>query len=319
MVSVIVPVRDRRDLLARCLDGLAAQTYPCVEVVVVDDGSTDGSAELAESFDLRGHRRVVVRREGAGAVAARTAGVGVATGEVLAFTDSDCVPSPDWVEAGVRRLEAGADVVQGRTLPERPPRLLERTVSVAREDGLFATCNVFYRRQAFDRAGGFDPGAAARLGFRLGRRARGLGMGEDTLLGWRVRRAGSAAFADDAVVRHAVLPPDVADSLSRAVLAGGFPALVHEVPELRDILLARRVLLGTTRPPLYAMVVLLVARRVNAAALCFGLWVGSVWERKARDPDRRHRLRALPALLALDAVEGASLVAGSARSRSVVL
>jgi glycosyl transferase family 2 len=315
-VSVIVPVRDRRDLLTRCLDALAAQTHPDVEVVVVDDGSTDGSAERAEEMGLGPVVRLPAPR---GAVAARTAGAGTATGEVLAFTDSDCRPAPDWVEAGVRHIAAGADVVQGRTVPDGTPGLLDRTVSVGGDDGLFPTCNVFYRREAFDRAGGFDLGAADRLGFRVGARARGLGMGEDTLLGWRVRRAGRAVFAADTVVRHAVLPPDLADSLGRAVLAGGFPALVREVPELRGRLLTRGVLLGTTHPPLYATAVLSALALPEAAAFCLGLWVGAVWRRAGREPDRGRRLRALPVLLALDAVEGAALVAGSIRSRTVVL
>src|SRR5690606_2178999 len=161
-VSVVVPVRDRRAMLAELLHALAAQTYADAEVIVVDDGSTDGSAEEAERRGVR-----VVRGDGQGAVAARQAGVKAARGEILAFTDSDCVPEPGWLEAGVRAVDAGADVVQGHTRPARRRALLERSLWVD-DDGLYETANVFYRRTAFDAAGGFDGSLGDRYGFRPG-------------------------------------------------------------------------------------------------------------------------------------------------------
>jgi hypothetical protein len=319
-VSVVVPVRDRRRLLRRCLDGLAAQTYEAFEVVVVDDGSTDGSAEEAVA-DARAGRPVRVIAGGGGAVASRIAGVAAARGEILAFTDSDCVPEPAWLAAGVAAVDAGADVVQGRTVPERPPRLLERTTAVGRDSGLFETCNVFYRRPAFDAAGGFDATAGERLGFRHGRALRGLGFGEDVLLGWRVRLRGRSTFAPDSVVRHAVFDVDPADALRRAWAAGGFPALVRDVPELRTTLLQRKVLLGTgTRLPLIAAVAALVTRRPVPAALGLTAWIAARALAAARwEPDRRRLARLLPLDLATDAVTAAALVTGSARARSLVL
>ena len=208
--SVIVPVRDRRDLLADLLSALAAQTCQDFELVVVDDGSSDGSAEVAESTlasGRLGRGGTVLRQGGEGAVAARQAGVAVARGRVLAFTDSDCVPAPGWIEAGVAAVEGGADVVMGPTRSARMRRPLERGLWVD-DNGLYPTCNVFYDRHAFEAAGGFDEAAADRYGFRPGRRAKGLGFGEDTLLGWRVRRRGTAAYVESALVHHAVFPPD---------------------------------------------------------------------------------------------------------------
>ena len=319
---MIIPVRDRRDLLVACLDGLGAQTYDRFEVVVVDDGSTDGSAEVAEEHACGGRPVRVVRHggKGRGAVAARLAGVEEAGGDILAFTDSDCVPAPEWLAELVAAVDAGADVVQGRTEPARPPRPLERTVWGLGDDGLFATCNVAYRREAYDRAGGFDPEASDRLKFRLGGRARGLGFGEDSILGWKVRRTGRARFAPDALVRHHVFPPDGRELFSRSLQAGAFPALVREVPELRATLLTRRVFLGTGRIPLYAAVLLLVAGRRRAAVVAAAVWLGRHWRRfQGSEPELRRRVVALAVTGGVDVVEAFALAVGSASTRTVVL
>ena len=318
-VSVIVPVRNRRQLLRRLLDGLAVQTYPDFEVIVVDDGSTDGSAEEGRVDAARGRPVRVVQGPAAGAVQARAAGVAVATGEILAFTDSDCVPRPDWLERGVAAVEAGAGVVQGRTVPSRPMGPLERAMNVDRDDGIFATCNVFYRRGAYEAAGGFDLAAGQAMGFRPGAQARGLGFGEDTLLGWRVRRAEGGAYAPEAVVEHHVFPPDISEALRRAAMTGGFPALVRRVPELREHTLVHRTFLGTARVPLYSAAVAgLVGRRRTAAALA-GWWGWQHYRRLRRVAPRPAALRSLPAVLARDLVLAGALVAGSVRTRTIVL
>jgi hypothetical protein len=316
-VSVVVPVRDRRALLRALLDALAAQTYDDFEVVVVDDGSVDGSAEEAEagagSVPVR-----VVRGEGGGAVAARQAGVAVARGTILAFTDSDCVPEPGWLEAGVAAIDGGADAVQGHTRSARRRGLLERSLWVV-DQGLYPTCNMLYRRDAFDAAGGFDAGADARLGFRPGERAKGLGFGEDTLLGWRVRRAGTVVYEPAAVVRHEVLPFDPADHLSRTLQAAAFPALVREVPELRRTFLVGRVFLGPSRPPLWGALVALVARRPRLALALAAVWLVRLWAGTRSEPDLARRAKALPVLAATDVVTGGALVVGSVRVRTPVL
>ena len=287
-------------------------------MIVVDDGSDDGSLFEAESDAARGRPVRSVRQDGLGAVAARTAGVAMSRAPVIAFTDSDCVPSPQWLEAGVAAVEAGADVVQGVTKPRRHRRPLERTVFVDREDGLYATCNVFYRRDAFVAAGGFDQAAGRRLRFRPGRRSRGLGFGEDTLLGWRVRRAGRAMFVPDAVVEHEVFPPDLTETFARAVMAGAFPALVREVPELRDTLLWGRYLLGPSRLPLYASVVTaLTGRRRLAVALAL-VWASQYWKR-ADGPLGPRRAAVAGVLATLDLATGCALVSGSMRARCLVL
>jgi cellulose synthase/poly-beta-1,6-N-acetylglucosamine synthase-like glycosyltransferase len=318
-VSVIVPFRDRRDLVRALLDGLEAQTFTDVEVLLVDDGSTDGAPDEAEGRCV-GRRPVrVLRHAGSGAVSARQAGVREAHGKVLAFTDSDCVPEPGWLAAGVAAVEAGADVVQGHTHPARRRGPLERSLWVE-DEGLYPTCNVFYRRTAFDAVGGFDEGIATRYGFRADGRAKGLGFGEDTLLGWRVRRVGTARYEPAAVVAHHVFHPDVPDQLSRTLQAAAFPALVAEIPELRTTFLHHRVLLGPGRLPLYGALAAGVARRQGAAGALLGLWAVGHWRRLRRnEPSAKRCAKALPVLLASDVLTAGALVVGSVRARTVVL
>jgi hypothetical protein len=323
LVSVIVPVRDRADLLASCLDAVAAQTVGDIEIVVVDDGSTDGSAHVARAHPAA-DRIVVVPAPGpGGAVLARIAGVRASRGRVLAFTDSDCRPDPTWLDEALRALEepTAVGVVQGVTVPDRPIAPGDRSMAVDRDTGLFETCNVVYRRDAFERVGGFDAGLGDRLGFRRSERLRRLGFGEDALVGWHVRRAAGARFAPSAVVRHHVFAPDAADTIRRGWAAGGFPGLVTELPELGDHLLRGGVALGTwRRTPLYAAALLLLAGWAPAAGVVVGVWAATRARSVGRrEPSRRRRATVIPTALAADVVTAAALAVGSARARRIVL
>jgi glycosyltransferase involved in cell wall biosynthesis len=320
-VSVIVPVRDRRELLEQLLHGLADQTYRDFEVIVVDDGSTDGSDRLADSWTVAGRPVRVLRQKGEGAVNARRAGVAASDSEFIAFTDSDCVPEPRWLALAVAALEAGADLVNGHTRPSRAVAPLERTVWSGKE-GLYPTCNVFYRREAFDRVGGFDACAEERFGFRSADRARGLGFGEDTLLAWRVIRAGGqVTYASDAVVHHHVFPADVIESLIRSWMVAAFPALVREVPELRRTLLKRRIFLGPrNRLPVYATAAAAVLRSRPLLIAATGWWAYErVNDQRGAAGRWYEKLLALPVEMLLDVLTTAALATGSARARSVVL
>jgi len=198
-VSVAIVTRDREQRLAALLGSLRRQTLGtrAFEVVVVDDGSSDGTAELLERESRRGDLSLIVKRgRGAGIPAARNVAWRAARGKVVAFTDDDCEAAPSWLEAGVAECERNPEAfVQGTTLPhpdeldQRGP--FSRTLNIRRLGPWFQTCNMLYPRELLERIGGFDERLAQ--------------SGEDADLAWRaIRAGGTPVFAEDAVVLHAV-------------------------------------------------------------------------------------------------------------------
>ena len=103
-ISVIVPVYKVEAFLRRCVDSILSQTYKNLEVIVVDDGSTDETAGILERYAARDERVVIVHQPNAGLVAARETGIASATGEYVTFVDGDDTIEPDMYE----RLMANA-------------------------------------------------------------------------------------------------------------------------------------------------------------------------------------------------------------------
>ncbi|HEU5152447.1 MAG TPA: glycosyltransferase [Iamia sp.] len=320
-VSVVIPTRDRHDLLDQALRALDRQRWTDMEVVVVDDGSSPPVASVFAGRTVAGRPLRVLRQEGNGAVRARRAGIAATTGEILAFTDSDCEPQPGWLEAAMARIDAGADLVAGRTRPFRPVAPLERAVSEAK-GGLFPSCNLVVRRSVYEAVGGFDATAAERWGFRWTPGAKGLGFGEDTLFGWTVARSHRAVYEPDALVLHRVFPPDRGEWFGRSWQMAAFPALAREVPELRGPLIRRGGQLShRDRYGFYATVATAaLTRRAAPTAVIAAGWAAHRFQqtlRRAPIP-LADRVRALPAQMAIDAIQGTALLVGSARARTLV-
>src|SRR5919204_766575 len=113
-ISVVVPVYNVASYLGACLDSLARQTVSDLEIVIVDDGSTDASPQIAEGFVARDARFRLVRQENAGLGAARNTGIGHASGEFLVFADSDDVVPRHAYEGLLVTLErTGSDFATG--------------------------------------------------------------------------------------------------------------------------------------------------------------------------------------------------------------
>ena len=111
-VSVIVPVYNAERTLAKCLDSLLAQTHGDIEVIVVNDGSTDGSAALIEGYRSKDRRVRVIHKTNGGVSSARNAGLALVAGEFTAFVDSDDWASPEMVEILLSEaVAAQADIV----------------------------------------------------------------------------------------------------------------------------------------------------------------------------------------------------------------
>ena len=127
LVSIIVPVYNVKPYLNRCVDSLLGQSYQNMELLLVDDGSTDGSETLCDEYAAQDARVRVLHKKNGGLSDARNAGVDAAKGEYLSFVDGDDWVSPYYIENLYRALEqAGADFRQGRRSSPWPPRRLPR-------------------------------------------------------------------------------------------------------------------------------------------------------------------------------------------------
>lgn len=93
LISVIVPCYNLEGYLPKCMDSILKQTYTNLEIIAVDDGSTDGTPDILAQYAKKDRRVVFVRQENTGGIGALNAGLGLASGEFIAFVDND-----DWVE-----------------------------------------------------------------------------------------------------------------------------------------------------------------------------------------------------------------------------
>lgn len=230
-VTIAVPVKDRRDRMLRCLETLLGQQGASFEILVLDNESTDGTAQacrdLGKTADVPIRVEVVPGTLGR----VRNQAASLARGRVIAFIDSDCSAEPGWLAAGANALAAddGLGFVCGATLPsERPTQRWARIVDIRAFSWRFESCNMFVRAEAFGPEGAFDD-------------VVGDGW-EDTAAGFEMLRRGwRTAFVADAVVRHDVTYPGFWWHLRREQRQANLGRVVRRYPELRRRLLFARV------------------------------------------------------------------------------
>jgi glycosyltransferase involved in cell wall biosynthesis len=158
--SVVMPVYDGVRYVGEALDSVRAQTRPADEVIVVDDGSRDGSADVvARHVGVR-----CIRQANAGCAAARNRGVAEAGGDVIAFIDQDDLWHPEHLARMLEVLERDADVgfvacaIDNFLSPELdvPPPGVEPAMLAVPQHGM-GTNTLVVRRELFGRIGAFDP------------------------------------------------------------------------------------------------------------------------------------------------------------------
>lgn len=112
-VSIIIPVHNVEKYLGQCLDSVLSQTYKDLEIILVDDGSTDTSGQICDQYAKQDLRVCVIHQKNAGAANAKNTGLDKATGRYIAFADSDDYVEPNWIEKLVVTAETfNADVVE---------------------------------------------------------------------------------------------------------------------------------------------------------------------------------------------------------------
>ncbi|RYD59713.1 MAG: glycosyltransferase [Verrucomicrobiaceae bacterium] len=195
--SVIVCTRNGASRIASCVEALEKQTLPAHEIIVVDDGSTDGTSDLVAS---RFPKVQLLTLEPGGLSAARNAGAEAATGEILAFTDDDCEADEGWLAGLADAFAKGWDAAGGPNLPPRSQTDAEAIVTAApgapshvmlddAEAEHLPGCNISVLRTAYFDIGGFDPQFTT--------------AGDDVDFCWRLRDKGyRLGFAPTAFVWH---------------------------------------------------------------------------------------------------------------------
>ena len=98
MISIVVPAYNAAGVIGRCIDTVLRQTYPDFELLIIDDGSTDETAEIAAAKAAQDARIHLIRQENAGVSSARNTGIAAASGELLCFIDSDDTVSANYLE-----------------------------------------------------------------------------------------------------------------------------------------------------------------------------------------------------------------------------
>lgn len=196
-ISVLVCTRNGSATLRDCLEALGRQTHPDFEVLVIDDGSTDATPDIAKSFGfVRCHRQ-----EHAGLSAARNLGMNLARGELLAYTDDDCIPDEDWLTHVSRAFDDARCVAAGGpNLPPPARSVVEACVGVAPgapshvllddfEAEHLPGCNLVIRKSALRAIGGF--------------REEFTTAGDDVDVCWRLQaHGGKLRFVPAAMVWH---------------------------------------------------------------------------------------------------------------------
>jgi glycosyltransferase involved in cell wall biosynthesis len=198
--TVVVPVRNGEATIRACIESLVAQQYPAdrFDIIVVDNGSTDGTAQIVAPYPL-----TVVQCDTLGPSPARNAGVWHARGEIVAFTDADCVADTGWIAALARAFSEEAIGAAGgaieplrhpnRNVVERFGEHLPPLQNYRSGDNEFLpfliSANAAYRRAPLLAAGGWDDA---------------MGSAEDIELAWRfqLRTGTKLAFCSDAVIYH---------------------------------------------------------------------------------------------------------------------
>lgn len=159
MVSIIIPVYNVAPYLAACIDSVLAQSYADIEVLLVDDGSTDGSEALCDDYACRDARVTVLHQTNSGPAAARNAALDVAQGEFVAFIDSDDVVHRQYVECLLEAIASSPDVdiafvpyqiVDGRRRGDYHPARLSAALPAHRRERVLnadeALLSMYYQR-----------------------------------------------------------------------------------------------------------------------------------------------------------------------------
>ena len=211
LVSIIIPVYNVEKYVQACLESIAAQTYTNLEVIIVDDGSTDSSGKICEAFCGQDNRFQYIRQTNQGAGIARNTGIRHSTGQYVWFVDSDDTLLPDAVETAYEAIVSGPYelVVEGFARTDDSGKMIdipgqsEKQIDLSGEDAVrrmlfgtqyerfcftFACCKLYKRTLLSDlEFGVFFSGEDANFIFRVYQRANSIAFINKVTTLWRQR------------------------------------------------------------------------------------------------------------------------------------
>lgn len=149
LISVIVPIYNVDKYLDACIESAVSQSYRNIEIILVDDGSTDRCPEICDAWAEKDSRIRVIHKENGGLSDARNKGMASSTGAFISFVDSDDILEPEYIEYLYRAIcETGADLSEcryekftGSPEPVNSPKSLNTPVIQSKEEALYHFCN----------------------------------------------------------------------------------------------------------------------------------------------------------------------------------
>ena len=197
--SIIIPAYNNEKIIKKTLEAVIDNTPKDVEIIVVDDGSTDRTAEISTNFLLLNKKGVVIPSDHQGPSRVRNIGWKASKGDIVIFLDSDCIPTKNWFEEMIKPfIWKDVVAVQGAYINANPDNIISeyeqlqidlRQGNKVRNIDNFATYSLAIKRECLEKTGGFDES------FKTS-------SAEDTLLSYKVSELGEIIHNPFAKVKH---------------------------------------------------------------------------------------------------------------------
>ena len=325
-VSVIIPAYNRSRLLEELVESIWRQDFDLsrVEIIVVDNCCTDDTPSKLMELERRSPCRFIHFRmsENHGPAPARNAAVRRASGEFLAFTDSDCRTDPDWLRSGLNAFAPGVAFVAGAVLnkPEQPIGFLSRyRPGIAAEHASYPTENIFYRREVFVALGGFDENLCYPDVL-----SRPIECADSDLAWQMIDRGYQHRFCAEAAVYHEVEKQRPLTWLFEPWRLCLVPLLIRRHPAARAKLLHWNLFWYPGSIRFYAASAAVIASLLligwkAALAVAVAFWIVRVGVRVLIQRKNPYSLWEWPMLALRNAIMSIALVYGSLRFRCLVL